>query len=437
MLLNALIHVHAMFGFAQRSLLTLSRIWTSSTRFLHNNFRLLTLITGLRLSATAITLPHHHQWPLTDQQVYRRTHDFFNSIDDGAIRALGARHHPRHLPCEIKVRYRGTFNGCFVIEHSDGTTRVVRVALEPAVQDAWDKVRSEVCTMKYVRLHSHIPVPRVYAYGRSKLCRFTSELQVFIIMEQMEGVPLTREALEASSTPRLRFFLNQLVDVLAEFRKLSFTRGGSLMPSDNDEEDMELGNPPVKMVGAFSIRKNEFQATGYKIRRIVTTSAKQFLDEQVRILRHMWTMPYQYLNRREAELEQFALEFMSQPEVQDRVCINSDPQSFLLVHPDLRLGNVLVDDKLRICGIIDWEYTASVPQCVFTPRHGSQATTWVWPPYRPSLHIVLLFRRGSRKNTLSSRPSGVPKIPFPRRYPKYFTTRQSLTISSRRQSCQT
>ncbi|TPX17947.1 uncharacterized protein E0L32_011978 [Thyridium curvatum] len=186
-------------------------------------------------------------------------------------------------------------------------------------------------------------------------------------MEQIKGQPLTREVLEHSKKSR-RHFLEQLVDIFAELRKLPFTQGGSLMPSN--DEDIELENPP-DIVGAFSIRKNEFQAAGYTVSRIVTRSAKEFLDEQLRILQHMWTMPQKDLDREQAEREEFAKRFFCQPEVQHRIRINPATQSFFLAHPDLRLGNILVDDELNVCGIIDWEYTASVPQWAFAPP------TWI------------------------------------------------------------
>ncbi|EWZ78415.1 hypothetical protein FOWG_17344 [Fusarium oxysporum f. sp. lycopersici MN25] len=356
-----------MFWFINRSLFAISRTWTSFVRFIYNILRLpLVFIADFRQPATAITL--QHAWPLTEQQIYCRTDTFFRSIDDDAIRALGTQHHTNSLPCEIKSRHRGSFNGCFVLEFTDGSTRIVRLPLEPAVHDAWNKIRSEVCTMQYVRRNTNIPVPQVYAYGRSRLCRDTSERQVFMITECVEGQQLTRKALETSPEPRRQLFLQQLIDVFAELRKLPFTRGGSLMPSNN--EDIELENPP-DIVGAFSIRKNELQAAGYTMSRIVTTSAAEFFDEQCRVLQRMWTMPYKDLDHKQAEREEFAQRYIRQPEVQSRIGVDSTSRTFFLTHPDLRPGNILVDDELNICGIIDWEFAASVPRCVSVPP------TWI------------------------------------------------------------
>ncbi|KAF4975999.1 hypothetical protein FZEAL_7285 [Fusarium zealandicum] len=317
------------------------RIIVEVTRFIYNILRLLLVfVTGFRQSVTAITL--QHAWPLTEQQIYHHTDAFFRSIDDDAIQALGTQHHINSLPCKIKVRHRGSFNGCFMLEFTDGSTRLVRLPLEPAVHDAWSKIRSEVCTMQYVRRNTNIPVPQVYSQ-------------------------LTRKALETSLEPRRRRFLQQLIDVFAELRKLPFTRGGSLMPSNN--EDFKLENPP-DIVGAFSIRKNELQAAGYTMSRIVATSATEFFDEQCRVLQHMWTMPYKDLDHEQAEREEFAQRYIRQPEVQGRI-VDSTCRTFFLTQPDLHPGNILVDDELDICVIIDWEFAASVPRCVSVPP------TWI------------------------------------------------------------
>lgn len=172
---------NAMFLLARRSLSAFSTIWTFSTGFFYNIFGLLrALTTGFRQSVTPITL--QHAWPLTEQQIYRRSHNFFGSVDEDAIRALGTQHHIKSLQCEIKARYRGSFNGCFVLEFTDGSTRVVRLPLDPAVQDAWDKVRSEVCTMQSVSSSLNL-LPQPYS---NPLFADTSDvIRTFLFPEYM------------------------------------------------------------------------------------------------------------------------------------------------------------------------------------------------------------------------------------------------------------
>ncbi|KAF9765353.1 hypothetical protein IL306_002366 [Fusarium sp. DS 682] len=40
---------------------------------------------------------------------------------------------------------------------------------------------------------------------------------------------------------------------------------------------------------------------------------------------------------------------------------------FCLSHPDFRADNIIVDDNLHLCGIIDWEFSELVPLSVFVP----------------------------------------------------------------------
>lgn len=85
--------------------------------------------------------------PLTDQQRKLRGDEFINSIDTNAICALASKHNGG-LSCSIRCRRQGSFNVCFILDFPDGTTRLVRLPIEPAVHDVWDKVRSEVYTMQ-------------------------------------------------------------------------------------------------------------------------------------------------------------------------------------------------------------------------------------------------------------------------------------------------
>jgi hypothetical protein len=85
--------------------------------------------------------------PLTDSQHKQKADEFIDSIDTEAIRALASKYNGG-LSCNIRCRCQGSFNVCYILDFSDGTTRLVRLPIEPAVHDVWDKVRSEVYTMQ-------------------------------------------------------------------------------------------------------------------------------------------------------------------------------------------------------------------------------------------------------------------------------------------------
>ena len=96
----------------------------------------------LRISTSPL-----HLRPLTDHQRKHNADTFIDSIDTNAIRALASKYNGG-LSCEIRCRCRGSFNVCFILDFSDGTARLVRLPIEPAVYEVWEKVRSEVATMQ-------------------------------------------------------------------------------------------------------------------------------------------------------------------------------------------------------------------------------------------------------------------------------------------------
>jgi hypothetical protein len=82
----------------------------------------------------------------------------------------------------------------------------------------------------------------------------------------------------------------------------------------------------------------------------------------------MWRLPSQELDREEAEREEFALQSIWE-EAQNNFDLggNMSGDTFCLFHPDLRANNIIVDDKLHICGVLDWEFPVTVPRQVFLP----------------------------------------------------------------------
>lgn len=235
--------------------------------------------------------------------------------------------------------------------------------------------------------HTDIPIPRVHVYGRSRLRRDTSAHQVFIVLDYIDGQPLTKKMLQDSSEDCRRQFFGEVVDIFAQLRRLEFPRGGSLMPtatvgiwarlwtfmflqeeSFTPQSTMGIEFGP-KIVGAFSMRKNELQVDGYTAPRSTATTANEFFEEQYHLLQYMWKIPSQELGREEAEREEFALHALSLEEAQKTFRLKADSlgDSFCLSHPDPRVNNFIVDDELHIRGVIDWEFSVTVPRHAFLP----------------------------------------------------------------------
>lgn len=88
-------------------------------------------------------------FPITDEQKEERVNAFIDSIDPDAVCSLASRHHGSQ-PCRLfQKAANGSYNVCYFVEFpNDGTRWVVRIPLVPTVRNVWDKVQSEVATMR-------------------------------------------------------------------------------------------------------------------------------------------------------------------------------------------------------------------------------------------------------------------------------------------------
>ncbi|CZS91556.1 uncharacterized protein RCO7_07034 [Rhynchosporium graminicola] len=247
--------------------------------------------------------------------------------------------------------------------------------------------KTDIVMDRYVLDHTNIPIPRVYAYGRRRLRRDSSAYQVFMVLDYIDGRPLTKKLLRDSPEDCRRRFFGEVVDMFAQLRRLEFALGGSLMPSATagpparlwtfmfPREESFTPRSTIglefepKIVGAFSLRKNELQVDGYTAARSTAKTANEFLRDRYQLLRYMWQMPCRELGQEEAEREEFALHALSLEEAQKALGLQADSsgESFCLSHPDPRVHNIIVDDELHIRGIIDWEFSVTVPRHFFLP----------------------------------------------------------------------
>lgn len=161
---------------------------------------------------------------------------------------------------------------------------------------------------------------------------------------------------------------NTPAGIWARIRALMSAREASFTPQPTSG----LGFGP-RIVGAISMRKNQLQVDGYSAPRFTATTAKDFFEEQYRLLHYMWEMSCEELDREEAEREEFALHALSLETVRKTFGLEADSagDSIYLSHPDLRPDNIIVDDELHIRGVIDWEFSLTVPRQAFLP------TSWI------------------------------------------------------------
>ncbi|RSL87737.1 hypothetical protein CDV31_016200 [Fusarium ambrosium] len=238
----------------------------------------------------------------------------------------------------------------------DGPEWVVRVPIEPILDNPWNKVLSEVATIEYLERETRIPVPHVHAYGRdAELTKTGPKTQAFLIVDSIQGEPLDKKLLIEAEEEQRRNFFSQLIDILAELRQLEFPLMGSLMPNPDGSPKPVLGS--VMSMSAATLQLPS-QST--------FSSARKYMKYQFDLISGFFSAPVSNHTVDDIKQEMFALHCMES--IFDQVIDpRLDEGPFVLNHLDLRGANIIVDKNLRIQGIVDWEFAHTVPRQVFTP----------------------------------------------------------------------
>ncbi|ATY64153.1 kinase-like domain [Cordyceps militaris] len=294
------------------------------------------------------------QFPPAPKAIREAADAFLESLQTDAIEALASRYNDGK-PCRVFFRLHGSFNVCYFVVFEEGPSWTVRIPITPRLYRPWDKILSEVATLRYIRSQTSIPVPVVCAFGDdATLTDDKTQHQSFLISEFVGGTPLYSDRLaDADDAARKRFFL-QLFDYLAQLRSLEFQQLGSLMPATT-------ASPSVGNLMSFSTNSFRLQLPSF-------TTAKDYILSQFDILQRQATIPIADYSETDSRYELFALHTVktSFDEFASDVDASTD-EPFVLNHADLHLANILVDEDLNILGIIDWEFANIVPLRLFMP----------------------------------------------------------------------
>ncbi|KAE8145895.1 kinase-like domain-containing protein [Aspergillus avenaceus] len=250
----------------------------------------------------------------------------------------------------------GSFNIVIPLRYSDGTQWAVRipqdVSSDNSDESAVQAFVSEALTMRLLKRETTIPVPSIHEYDAS----FDNALQhPFMLMDFIDGRLLPQVWFDSSipketlETRRLRT-LDDLADAMVQLEKFTFSQCGS-----------PVFDPQGHVSGIGSVRTLDIAATlaADSIDPNLTCDLGPFNDPRSYFL--------SVLNRRDSPPNNFGrgvycllrlfIEWLSTLD-------GYDSQRFVLCHPDLDSQNIFVNQEGNICGIIDWERVAVVPECL-------------------------------------------------------------------------
>ncbi len=205
--------------------------------------------------------------------------------------------------------------------------------------DRWEgkKTVNEVALLKFLKTHSTIPVPKVYAYCADK--ELSPIHKEYIILEKIEGIPLSL-AYPSLANDRALYesVLSQLADILSQLRLFHFDAIGNFLPTEGE-------------VASLTLR-----------------SIIDFPDSDPE-------QPYDSFNAYTkgcisyyiSEMEENRLKFEPYASSLEKICASMDLSQteedpyFVLSHQDFVMKNILIKDG-KITAVLDWEWAASAPR---------------------------------------------------------------------------
>jgi Phosphotransferase enzyme family len=328
-------------------------------------------------------------------QIYRRlvsdaTDAFIASIDCSKICDLASTFHPQGKPCRVfREPKKGSYNVCFFIvflsDEGDTDTDekwVIRLPLIPRLAFPEEKMRSEIATMKchssftlyrasklttisrYIASKTSIPIPHLHGYGFRQT--HPSGL-TFMLISFITGDSLADYNLPTLDPPLLSHLYTQLADIFIQLRHCEFPYIGSLTLDPIDDQ-----TPIFLHNRALSIDINDHELGGLSPTSIIGpskiyTTAIDYIYAQTQLLFNQFDKQQNSVyHEADARYHLYGLhQFRSILMGWLRREYNEGP--FILIHGDFRRANVLVDQNLNITGVLDWEWSRTVPVQMFLP----------------------------------------------------------------------
>lgn len=183
---------------------------------------------------------------------------------------------------------------------------------------------------------------------------------------------------------RRKHFYSELIDVLAQLYSVEFATAGSLMPAPAGKSEPVVGD-------ILSLPANELLMDRPGLQSTTARTDGQYMAYHHRVLSETYRLPTQDLSEDQAQLELFAIESLAKLIEPAESARSAGP--FVLSHLDLRCHNIIVTQELHIRGIIDWEFSGTIPRRLFTPPpwltgHDPSAA-WACPLTAPVMHFQL------------------------------------------------
>ncbi|KAJ5627468.1 hypothetical protein N7528_004895 [Penicillium herquei] len=312
-------------------------------------------------------------WEKSEEIADRWVQQFFEPNISRPIGNFLIKHHNPNEAVKFDILEKGAFNIVLRMRYKIGSA-IIRFPLPGATMFPEEKTRYEVATMRYITDQTSIPVPFIFHWGSKSHCPL--EVAPFIIMEYIEHksnmysflntpgcLVDERGRLDPNIDEEiLETMYGEMAGVLLQFLKPYLPKIGSL--SQIDDFTWEVKDRPLSMAMNELVRLGSLPQA--YLPRTLFNSASSYFENLAEInLAHLKSQRNDAIEsaddcRRKFIARCLFLKLARENKLNKRWVVY-DKGPFKIWGDDFRPSNVLINDKMKIVGVVDLEFTYAAP----------------------------------------------------------------------------
>lgn len=278
--------------------------------------------------------------------------------------------HRQGIGEEIGPLGAGGFNGLFRLQFLDGGSAIIRFTKPGRSMFPEEKTRIEVATMRYIQDQTSIPVPFVFHWGTKE----DSPLNIgpFIIMEYVKNemnmtAAIKTPGMASDVSPvldpnveetKLENLYRQVANVLLQLSKLEFPLIGAL--EETDEWEWGVRRRPLSMPMNELIRIGTFQRTDLPCAPFKNSS--EYFDSLAKLhVEHLAQQRNDCIESEDDCRRKYTARKLFQKLARECKLVSDSDGPFKFWCDDLRPSNILLNEKLEIAAVVDWEFSYAAP----------------------------------------------------------------------------
>lgn len=227
------------------------------------------------------------------------------------------------------------------------------------------KVGLLLTTVSCLEENTTIPVPKILAYSEDVN---SDPLSTFVILDYVDGTMLSSTQMEKLNSQEREQLYTSLADIYIQLRRLEFPSIGRLEQTQTSygfdvrqkAATIDMNMQQLEGLDPFAVQDAHSDDRGCM--QSATAYANMLLDIGYNAF-------FKSRNAVEIGMGRDAVyhHYLFYQHAKQWIDPTLDNGPFVLVHGDLHSSNLMVDDKMRIIGVLDWEWSRVVPVQFFVP----------------------------------------------------------------------